>query len=171
MKRILTLLFSLIFVTTCFAGNKVNRNSSVPLEVSFVQSASTATFKPIADSKTIYTLILTDVNPIVAYFADRPQRKYGHLGMNNFLATWGAGTNSFEVDAPNAVVSGMVRDNGKLKTVNVFVELANPSYNLKKHTLTYQVNVIDKMNVTGLQLNYVTLFIDGVCLSCIANGG
>ena len=50
------------------------------------------------------TLTLLGV-PSVIYFSDRPARIAGHRSVEDFVATWDQGEDSFAVDPPNAVLS------------------------------------------------------------------
>jgi hypothetical protein len=59
------------------------------------------------------------VGPTVIYFCDRPVRLAGHLSLEEFLASWTKGRDTFTEDPPNAVLS--VTDGDKF--MDVVVEL------------------------------------------------
>ena len=64
----------------------------------FVLNARGAT---LADGK----LTLTGGSPSSIVFADRPVRAAGHIETAQFVETWDAGEDQFDIDPPNATVS------------------------------------------------------------------
>ena len=64
----------------------------------FVLNARGAT---LADGK----LTLTGASPNSIVFADRPVRAAGHVETAQFVETWRAGEDQFNIDPPNATIS------------------------------------------------------------------
>ena len=69
-----------------------------PVPSLFVLNARGAT---LADGK----LTLTGASPNSIVFADRPVRAAGHIETAQFVETWRAGEDQFNIDPPNATVS------------------------------------------------------------------
>src|SRR5262245_2768155 len=69
------------------------------IDALFVQSATGLTSEGGA------TVTLHGLTESTVYFADRPRREVGHMRSSNFVELWKAGSHSFEVDPPNAVLS------------------------------------------------------------------
>ena len=80
------------------------------------------------------TLTLNDISTVI-YFSDRPSRIAGNITLEAFVEKWDKGTNSFEVDPPNAVLSIFSEKENK----NVVVELSNPKVEGKTITFSYKV--------------------------------
>jgi hypothetical protein len=152
---------------------KSSAPSKTPADVLYIQTANNASLTQLNKSKQSYQLTLSGVNPMVTYFSDRPERLVGQIGNAVYLQTWNqGGKQSFDKDAPNAVVSGVANVNGKSKNVNVVMELSNPVVNMKKHTITYDAESLSstetKLNLNHANLHYTTVFIDGgFCAACI----
>ncbi len=96
----------------------------------FVQSAKEAT---VEGTK----LTLKGINPLVIFFADRPERIAGHLTLPAFLKEWDQGKDSFAKDPPNATLSTVADD----KISYAVVEIMNPKLN--GQDLTYDIRVLD----------------------------
>ena len=69
----------------------------------FVLNARGAT---LADGK----LTLTGASPNSIVFADRPVRAAGHIETAQFVETWRAGEDQFDIDPPNATISVLGAD-------------------------------------------------------------
>lgn len=133
-----------------------------------IQHGSKATIEHMPGDKT-FTITLQDVSPYVAYFSDRPERKAGTVPLQEFLKLWERqGAQSFQNDPPNANFNAMEIGTSNSDGIkNFLIELTNPQYDSQANTLRYTAiplpgTEIPKPNT----LNYVTLFIDDVCLSC-----
>ena len=74
-----------------------------PIPSLFVLNARGAT---LADGK----LTLTGASPNSIVFADRPVRAAGHIETAQFVETWRAGEDQFDIDPPNATVSVLGAD-------------------------------------------------------------
>lgn len=115
----------------------------------FIQTSQGATF----DGK---TLTLTNINPAIVMFSDRPTRAAESVPVNDFLNAWDSKkSGGFETDPPNAGITFIT--NGNLNTASV--ELKRPK--LTDTTLTYQVRVLK--GKLPANLGTISLFIDGGC--------
>ena len=152
---------------------KSSTPAKMPADVLYIQTANNASLTQTNEKTQSYQLTLSNVNPMVTYFSDRPERVVGQIGNAVYLQTWNqGGKQSFNKDAPNAVVSGVAKVNGSSKTVNVVMELSNPVVNVKTHTITYDAKSLSsnetKLNLNHANLHYTTVFIDGgFCAACI----
>ena len=100
------------------------------------------------------TLTLKNVNPVVTFFSDRPDRIVGHVILEAFLEVWDECDDSFADDPPNAELSVL---HGKEFT-NAVVVLMNPR--IKGDDLIYDVAMLDgELPKKG---GPSTLFIDGL---------
>ena len=70
----------------------------------FVLSAKEAQLKPGKDGNTLLVIKKSDVDQTIE-FSDRPYRIVKYKAGGQLLKDWKAGTNSFENDPPNAVLS------------------------------------------------------------------
>ena len=142
MKRI-TISFLVMFVSfSMFA-----QDAEEEIMVMFIQNAKKAAYK---DGK----LTLKHVGTTTLYFADRPNREYGHLTTADFVEDWGEGEDSFGADPPNAVMS-MFNDDGVTEALLV---LKNPI--LSGNNLVYEVD-LQKGEISP-NAKGCTLFIDPV---------
>ena len=115
----------------------------------FIQTAESAKFDGT-------TLTLTNVNPSVVMFTDRPARMAESVPTTKFLADWGqGGANSFQSDPPNAGLTSLV--DGELQTATV--ELTKP--HLDGATLTYEARVLE--GTPPPTAGPSSLFIDAGC--------
>ena len=115
--------------------------------VFFVQSAKSVEFD--AGSG---ILTLKDVSPVMIWFTDRPQHLAGHETIQEFVATWGKGKDSFAADPPNATLSVFQGDH----VLDAVVVLSDPR--LKGNNLVYHVDILEgKIPATA---GISTLFID-----------
>lgn len=152
---------------------KSSAPNKTPADVLYIQTANNASLKTMDKKAQSYQLTLSEVNPMVTYFSDRPERVVGQIGNAVYLQTWNqGGKQSFDKDAPNAVVSGVAKVNDKTETVNVVMELSNPVVNVTAHTITYDAKSLSsnetKLNLNHANLHYATVFIDGgFCAACI----
>jgi hypothetical protein len=69
----------------------------------FSLSGADATMTPVVGSPGRYDLALVGADPWVVWFADRPVRRSGVVGLSRLAAQWDAGA-PFAVDPPNAAV-------------------------------------------------------------------
>ncbi len=120
--------------------------------------------------KGMYQLTLKGVNPNVVYFSERPVRVSGHITTEKMVSLWKTGV--FQKAAPNAVVEavGLNRNDQLKKSASTYAIVLNkPVYDEQTGELNFQVNALSGSNAI-LSLgdsDYVALFIDGVCYSCI----
>lgn len=128
-----TLSFSAVgIVRDSAAAEQTNRSPakhSDPVELLFVQNSVSGSF----DGK---TLTLTGVGPTI-FFSDRPYRIAGQVHTSEFIGHWDRGSDNFQENPPNATLSIF----GQEGIDSAVVELTGP--NLKGHTLSYQVKVLE----------------------------
>ena len=97
------------------------------------------------------TLTLNGV-PNVIYFSDRPTRKAGHLSLEQFVASWNKGVDSFKANPPNATLSVLKKDGAK----NVVVELMSAEQ--KNGSVVFKVVVLEGKVAESFEAS--SLFID-----------
>lgn len=160
-----------LFTTLIFAGPKINANSNSSTRVLFVLLSKEATIHASPNKKDSYQLILNGVNSSVVYFADRPARFSKELALNKFLQQWYMG--SFKNDPPNAIMHAVHlasnSKNGQAYSVSYAVVLKNPQYDKMNDRLIFDIQPLkgSPTLVPNEQSDFVALFIDDVCLSCL----
>lgn len=82
---------------------------------------------------------LNDVSDKTILFSDRPDRIVMSMSTSDFVGNWSVGTDSFAVNAPNAV---LVVDDQEVSNISI-IELFNPGYDIDKKTLKYDITHID----------------------------
>ena len=127
MKTILFVCLILMFAATTVMAEHVIDESDNPRFL-LVLSAESGSY----DGE---TLTLTGV-PSVVYFSDRPYRIAGHMSVVEFVEIWGEGTDSYEMDPPNAALS-IPREDGN---TDIIVELGNPL--LIENGLTFNIIIL-----------------------------
>ncbi|MEM6582573.1 MAG: hypothetical protein AAF699_14945 [Pseudomonadota bacterium] len=100
-------------------------------------------------------LVLDGVNRKVIWFTDRPDRGSGVADVRIFIANWPAGTDSFEVDPPNAVIVGALKDGTEIELP---LELTEPSWS--DDSLVLSVLPLNEPLPNRLSLTNAHLFID-----------
>jgi len=170
MNKIIALVIcTLLLANTAIASEAVTTKSKQPIDVSYVQTSPSTDVKPIPGQNDSYVIKLKNVTPYITYFSDRPNRIIGQLETVSFVNKWQTGSDSFSKDAPNAVLSGVVKGWTKNHTVNIVVELTQPVYDVKDQTLSYHAHVLRDASTPEInfkKLYYTSLFIDDVCISC-----
>ena len=103
------------------------------------------------------TLTLMGVDRTVK-FADRPARHSGDESLEEFFARWGEGTDSFEIDNPNAV---LVTYRDGLPPAAVTVTLSKPQWTASEpHTISYTAKIIGGGVRPNGRADGAALFID-----------
>lgn len=159
---------TLVFANTQVLPKSANTKDDHALLVLVSKEASLKA----ADKSGSYQLTLKGVNPKVIYFLDRPERKTGQISLDKFIKQWAKG-GTFNQDAPNAVIE-VVRLNAKTKKLEsnettYAVTLYNPA-SLNKNQMNFEIKPLpgnDTKLPTTAASDYVAIFIDDVCLSCI----
>ena len=100
------------------------------IEALFVQTAHSMAYDD-------GSLTLSGLAPTTLMFSDRPDRVTAHVKSREFVDSWTDGTDSFQSNPPNAVLSIFRTDEVR----DVVVVLMDPK--LKDHELTYQVEILD----------------------------
>lgn len=84
-------------------------------------------------------LVLAGVSPNAIVFADRPVRAAGHDLTSRIVEDWGAGSDNFAKDPPNATVSAFQKDGSGVR--DAVVVLKNPK--LEGDNLTFDVDILE----------------------------
>ena len=87
-------------------------------------------------NETTYSLELNGVSDKTILFSDRPDRIVKSISTVDFIGNWFTGSDSFTVDAPNAV---LVVDEQEEQQDVAIVELFNPIYDSEKKSLKYEI--------------------------------
>ena len=118
----------------------------------FVQTAATA------ELVSTTTLVVPFQQDVFA-FTDRPYRQHAYLNATQFVSLWtGAGSDSFQADPPNAVLTWA--DGGVVKEAQV--ELLDAKLSINGTHIAYTVNwLTSRYNIPyGTALKSVSLFFD-----------
>ena len=170
----LILLFSACLFGTAQANQSIQRPSSSPLDILFIQRADKGSIRSIANQPGYYQLQLKGVKEYIEYFSDRPARMSGLYPTDKFINRWhdGKTRGSFNNDPPNAALSAIQPQLLNNKMVNVMVQLSNPVYDAKQQTVTYTIHVLPgvKSSLPIHRMKNVVLFIDSYCISCVSSG-
>jgi len=100
------------------------------IEALFVQTAHSMAYDD-------GSLTLSGLAPTTLMFSDRPDRVTAHVKSREFVDSWTEGSDSFQSNPPNAVLSIFRTDEVR----DVVLVLMDPK--LKDHELTYQVEILD----------------------------
>jgi hypothetical protein len=84
-------------------------------------------------------LVLVGVSPNAIVFADRPVRAAGHDLTSRIVEDWGAGSDNFSKEPPNATVSAFQKDGNGVR--DAVVVLKNPR--LDGENLAFDVDVLE----------------------------
>jgi len=134
--------------------------------------AKQASLQAVKDHPGFYQLTLKGVNPKVIYFSDRPARTTGQIDMAKFVNEWTNG--GFKKLPPNAMMEAVTL-NAATKQLQANMTsypmvLNNPVYMQKNDELSFEVKGLANSSMTLAtvqQSDYVAVFIDSVCISCI----
>jgi hypothetical protein len=161
---VVALVVALVGVVGFALGSQTQGNSSADGEQTsnwlFSQTADGGSISPNDDDT--WTLTLTDVNPVVLGFTDRPLREAQAGTVERLVDSW---SEIFGDSNPNGVV---VAHNQGGATNSAVVELMDP--NLNGSTMTYTVRVLTNEGgpaEPGMTYNFeqVSVFIDDVSIS------
>lgn len=83
------------------------------------------------------TLVLNGVSPTTTFFADRPQRTFGHIRNADFIDLWSAGANSLTDTPPGATLSVLDQSGEPQK---VMLGISNPR--IEGSGLVYDVEIL-----------------------------
>ncbi len=166
---------SLLLLLTCSSTalstpntEKVNHKN---INYLFVQSAPKLQLEQDKEKPDVYKLLLKNVNPSVTYFTERPYRKTYTMPTVEFIRLWEKkNKNSFLYNPPNAaIVATQKKFFEKDTSLNIVMELTDPSYDEKAKTLSYTAKLLEgniAPNTHAVVFKQAFLFIDDVCLSC-----
>ena len=98
-------------------------NNMTEVKLLFIQGAESGSISEV--NATTKTLQLNDVSDKTILFSDRPDRIVSATNTTDFIGNWSMGTNSFDIDPPNAV---LVLDDEQQKQELAVIELYNPEY-------------------------------------------
>lgn len=114
-----------------------------------------------------YSLKLNGVSDKTILVADRPDRIVKSVTTSNFIGNWSTGSDSFEVNAPNAVLI-LDEKEGQQQDVAI-VELFDPVYNSDKKTLEYNMHLDNTESIELVhEFGQATIIIDNFspCIRC-----
>lgn len=163
-KLICSSLLLSLFTVSAVSAKAPAKKAQKEIDYLFVQMAPTATLQQ--SEKGTYKLRLTDASPYVKYFTNRPARITGMMPIKKFLVEW---KHHFNQVTPNAGIYGI---QGRHEPVSIMVELTQPVYDAKNHTITYTAHPLnhEKALPQKMQLRDVAVFIDDFCASCSGGG-
>jgi len=170
MKLKTTLVTFLLLILSCLSQAALAAVKVTP-EASYIftQFAKTAVLTPVNIATGKYRLTLAKVPTTVRIMSDRPERISREIPIEKYLAIWSQGNNSFDTTPPNVEINGTKIHAIFFKTqLALVMELSNPQYDAKTHSITYAATIFDQRKPTQpITLHDVTLFIDsGMCPSC-----
>ncbi|WP_171208902.1 MULTISPECIES: hypothetical protein [unclassified Ruegeria] len=108
----------------------------------------TATKAELQDGK----LVLYGVDEEVSVFSDRPYRSAGVISRDHFFDIWSQGENSFDVDPPNAALSGEIDEESHV----LIIEISSPTVDGEKVSYSYDTIQGDEVQA----MDNVIMFID-----------
>ena len=153
---------------TVNAAENETLNPKIPKgDLLLVQSAHGADLRYNKSTNT-YIITLKKVAPFVTYFSERPDRNAGSISIDKFLELWQKPVeNNFSANPPNADLHATELMSSK-EAINLAVELSDPVYDPKSHTLSYTAKPLNGTTYLPekAKLHHILLFIDDVCLSC-----
>ncbi len=107
------------------------------------------------------TLTLTELDPQVLYFSDRPVRKAGFEPVGYFIKNWTRGINSFQKNPPNASITHANLPTDRDGTSqDIPIQLSNPTLD-KDGSLRFKLKRLMGHQVMSNNYNDVVLYIDG----------
>jgi len=120
----------------------------------FVLQAQQGTLAKNKDGQWILTLKHKDVNNVIE-FSDRPYRIVKYISATDLKNLWGTGTNSFEADPPNAVLTAK----GYKAQIIVLKAMT-----VKKDTVSFQVHLTSSSigSLENGNLENIALVIDNL---------
>ena len=143
LRRSLVLVVVLAAAVALLAGlpglaGPAGAKSRAKASLLFTLSGAGATMTPIAGTTDRYDLTVTDADPYVVWFTDRPQRRSGVEPLAVFSAQWDAGR-PFASDPPNGAI---VLHAAAGATDTVVVELLTLRADAAARTITAAVRVL-----------------------------
>lgn len=179
-------LVAVVAVVVAVFGFSDRSSADSRLSLLATVSGEAATMTPVPGSTDRYTLTVTDADPAVVWFTDRPARQSGVATLERFAAEWRPGE-PFATDPPNAAI---VLHATAGTTDTIVVELQTLSADAAARTLTAEVRVLSQTEAnqltgnlayhgqhhdpTGIpaRLGAITLFVDpGPVTTDSGNGG
>ncbi len=132
-------------------------NNMTEVKLLFIQGAESGSISEV--NATTKTLQLNDVSDKTILFSDRPDRIVSATNTTDFIGNWSMGTNSFDIDPPNAV---LVLDDEQQKQELAVIELYNPEYDPEASTLKFDITAENATSSIDLPLKFgqSTLVID-----------
>jgi hypothetical protein len=126
----------------------------------FVLTAKTAVLK--ANNDGSYTLTFFGVNPYITYFTNRPNRHQGLAAVEDFMKAWTVGSNNFQVNPPNAMLTAVRINNVENNNQQFYIfTLTSPKYNLKQNVMQFIARPItQKILFKDVRFDNATMVID-----------
>ena len=115
----------------------------------FVLQAQQGTLAKNKDGQWILTLKHKDVNNVIE-FSDRPYRYVKYISATDLKKLWGTGTNSFESDPPNAVLTAQGQKAQIIVLKGMTVDHATVSYII--HLTDRAIGSINKSSLANITL-------------------
>jgi hypothetical protein len=171
LSAFLSLLLLLTFSNTALSKPNTQKINHKNINYLFVQSAPKLQLEQHKEKPNVYTIILKNVNPAVTYFTERPYRKTDTMSTTEFTELWHKkNKDGFWYNPPNAALVATIRNFfSKDTTLNVVMELSEPSYDPRTKTMRYTAKLLEGNlvpNTQAVSFEQAFLFIDDVCLSC-----
>ena len=167
----LTLMVGLLTPIAVYAAD----SSATPPTWLLVQDAANGSLVGTDDQK--LTLTLKGLPLYTSAFTDRPDKLAVALPNQTLVDNWAT---AFASSPPNATLS--YRRAGSVRPTNIVLTLTSPSYDAKKHTISYKAAVVfrtlskDAPNAPGFAIpipksfGAASLFIDGLSAGQITIG-
>lgn len=118
-----------------------------------------------------YELTLKGVNPTATYFSNRPARLSGQIYTSKLVDQWNTG--EFRQSSPNAVIETVTFNQGikhGSHKQNSYAVVIDKAMMISENEIRFEIKALPG-NKTPLpnfaKTEYVAVFIDQVCLSCI----
>jgi len=140
---------------------------SVNPRLLFVQTANSATLKPLTDKINQYQLTLYNVQPHLKYYSNETKRLTGLIGADIFSNKWNRKAEQFKHYQPQAAVKTIlltdIVDPDKDLPLKLRVRLTNPTYDPVTDEMHYTLTNLNNIEIPRkiLHLKRTTIYIDG----------
>jgi len=138
----------------------------------FVQTSQGGVLEVVNSQSGKYKLTLTQVNPEISYFANRPVHLAGFISASKLYQFWNKGGSNLKNSPPNAMLVTMHAYDKSLQSHGYAFALSQPIYNAQNNEVTYMTQLLkgsEKPPVKPTILSFTALFIDDVSLHFGAN--
>ena len=128
----------------------------------FIQTASFGELRESKRHSGYYLLTLYGASPYITYVAKRPSRKSGLISLRKFVKTWSTGSNNFNINNPNAIVTaGKINDATNKNTPPLIIRLTAIKYNAAKNALIFLAKPLasERLIYKDITYQYVNIII------------